>query len=369
VTGDRNQIVALAVSHDGRVMATGTLGPDISLMTYPLKVRMTKADGSPADDTADLQDQMAPPPEPEKDLSALQGGGDAETLAYNAMKGEDPVRVLARLQTQLNTLLKGGHYCQNVAALDSVASQILLLAPYDKAAYHALVNVGIVQQDLKMIYLMSRIGQRALFMTNIYDYDLGHTVDAKLTFWQTVVFNPAVYRAGRKVVLDFNDCSGKVTARSVPAELVALDLPTEVLRTLASRNVRVNFQQLKGLETDAFVQRVLYLSDQAMLAARVTTAKPGDPPATIALKDLPDAKTGVLDIDLSDVDIFGYPGAVPFQLRRERGPWMSYYSDGDRRKHLIMTAGNYYLRVDNKVRNVYSIQGDGPKTAQNGMGK
>jgi hypothetical protein len=223
-----------------------------------------------------------------------------------------------------------------------------------------MVIAGIAQQDLKLIYLMSRIGQRALFLAAIYDYDTGHSVDATLNFWQTTVFNPAIARSGRKVVLEFTGCNGQVTTRSVPGELVALDMPTEALRTLASRTVRVNFQGLKGLSTEDFVQRVLFLADQALQASR-KIMKPGEAPPTIGFKEVPDQKLGVLEIDLAEVDIFGYPGSVPFQLRRERGPWMSYTSDGDRRKHLLMPAGNYYLRVDNKVRNVYSIKGDGTK--------
>ncbi|HEX7927409.1 MAG TPA: hypothetical protein VF678_07450, partial [bacterium] len=226
--------------------------------------------------------------------------------------------------------------------------------------YHAMVITGIIQQDLKMIYLMSRIGQRALFLAAVYDYEAGHTVDGALNFWQNTVFNPAIARSGRKIVLEFSGCNGQVTTRSVPAELVALDISTEALRILASRAIRVNFQQLKNLSVEDFVQRVVYLEDQALGVSR-KTAKPGEAAPTITFKEVPDVKLGVLDIDLGEVDIFGYPNSVPFQLRRERGPWMSYTSDGDRRKHLLMPAGNYYLRVDNKVRNVYSIKGDGTK--------
>ena len=52
--------------------------------------------------------------------------------------------------------------------MDTLAHQILLLAPYDMAAYHALVITGIIQQDLKMIYLMSKVGLQALFLSNLY---------------------------------------------------------------------------------------------------------------------------------------------------------------------------------------------------------
>jgi hypothetical protein len=154
VSGDRNQIVALAVSRNGRVMATGTLGQDISLMVYPLKVRFAKKDPAAPDtepDAPDLPEAVAeaPPPGPdEPDLSLLKGGEDVQALAYRALQGEDPVQALAKLQAQLNTLLRGGQYCQKSGALETVALQVLLLAPYDKAAYHALVITGIVQQDL-----------------------------------------------------------------------------------------------------------------------------------------------------------------------------------------------------------------------------
>jgi hypothetical protein len=35
---------------------------------------------------------------------------------------------------------------------------------------------------------------------------------------------------------------------------------------------------------------------------------------------------------------------------------MSFVSDGDRRKRLLLPVGNYYLMVDKKVRNVYTIR-------------
>jgi hypothetical protein len=254
---------------------------------------------------------------------------------------------------RLNRLLRGGKYCQAAPELEQTAFQILGQAAYDKAAYHALVLAGIVHQDLKLIYLMSKIGQRALFLSNIYAYDLPQSVQAKLDFWQDVVFNPAIRRTGRDVVLEFVDCAGKSQVRAMPAELLAIDIPQESLRMLASRRARVNFGEFKGLDAATFLQRVYHLIEVSLKASR---GKARDEAVPIAFNDLPAAKLGVLQLDLSDLDLFGYPGQVPFQLRRERGQWMSFVSDGDRRKRLLLPVGNYYLMVDKKVRNVYTIR-------------
>jgi hypothetical protein len=206
-----------------------------------------------------------------------------------------------------------------------------------------------------MIFLMSRIAQKALFLSSIYSYDLPQSVDAKLAFWQDAVFNAARHRTGRKLVLEFVGCTGAAKTAEMPAELAALDIPIEVLRILASRIVRVNFQPLKGLEPALFVQRVHYLIDQALQAEK-RGAKSAKNDTIIAFKDAPEIKVGLLELDLVDTDTFGYPGQVPFQLRHERGPWLSYTSDADRKKRLLLPEGNYYLKVDNKVRNVYTIR-------------
>jgi hypothetical protein len=142
----------------------------------------------------------------------------------------------------------------------------------------------------------------------------------------------------------------------MPAELLTLDLPQESLRMLASRRVRVNFAQFKNLDSQTFLRRVYHLVDVSARAG--SRAKLTDETISIGFKDLPPTKLGVLQLDLSDLDLFGYPGQVPFKLRRERGQWMSYVSDGDRRKRLLLPEGNYYLMVDKKVRNVYSIRED-----------
>ena len=143
----------------------------------------------------------------------------------------------------------------------------------------------------------------------------------------------------------------------MPAELLALDIPQEALHTLASRRARVNFAQFKGVEAPVFMQRVHHMIDIATRADQRTRGK--DEPVAISFKDLPATKLGVIQIDLTELDIFGYPNQVPFKLRRERGVWMSYVSDGDRRKRLLVPEGNYYLMVDKKVRNVFSIREGG----------
>ena len=119
--------------------------------------------------------------------------------------------------------------------------------------------------------------------------------------------------------------------------------------------MRVNFQPLKALDAGVFVQRVHYLVDQALLAERQGGKSQGTD-SVINFKDAPEYKVGILEVNLTDTDIFGYPGQVPFQLRRERGPWLSYSTDADRKKMLLLPEGNYYMKVDNKVRNVYTIR-------------
>ncbi len=55
------------------------------------------------------------------------------------------------------------------------------------------------------------------------------------------------------------------------------------------------------------------------------------------------------------MDVFGYPDRVPFRLRRERGAWLTYTTDSDRRKDLLLPKGNYYLQIEERIRKVFTI--------------
>ncbi len=358
VSGEREQILALAVSRDGKVMATGSIGPDINLMVYPLKVMFAKEtdkgavrkEDDKATGTAGKEEEKK---EEDIDLSKLEKGKDeAEELAYKAVASGD-AEALLRLERSLNAKLTDGDYCKNEKAIETLAHQILILAPYDKAAYHALMITGIVNQDLKMIFLMSKIGLRALFLGGVYDYDLPSAVDANMAFWRDEIFDPARKRAGRKLVLEIVDCNNQPQEQSMPTELLALDLPREVLKILASRKARVNFRGFSKVNSETFLKRIYYLIDEAINSTRKRRKK--NQPFTLALEKAKPRKVGLLALDLSEVDTFGYPERVPFGLRRERGAWLTYTTDMDRKKDLLLPQGNYYLRIDKKMRKVFTI--------------
>jgi hypothetical protein len=291
----------------------------------------------------------------EKDLSALEdsNGAEAERLAYRTLSKEDPAAALKEQEQNLNALMKQGQFCKNAKTIEQVAFRVLELAPYDKAAYHALLNASVVRQDLKMIFLMSKIGQRALYLSGIYDYAPVTTVDARFEFWQRQVFDPARQRAGTELVLDIVDCKLQHVTQSMPVSLTKFDLPVEVLRVLASRRVRVNLQELQGLDDARFLDRVQFLMEQVVNALR--RQGQDDKPVTVALEQAPSIPQGTLLLDLSDVDLWGYPGETEFKLRRANGLWLTYHTDKDRRKQLLLPEGNYYLMVDNKVRKVFAI--------------
>ena len=118
--------------------------------------------------------------------------------------------------------------------------------------------------------------------------------------------------------------------------------------------MRVNFRQFEKLDSAAFVARVFALVDQAMeLRGRPTNS---EAPITLSLQDAPARPGGLMNLDLSVVDVFGDPGRIPFQLRRARGEWLSFYTDKDRKKSLLLPAGDYYLRVKKKVLKAFTIR-------------
>ena len=360
VSGERNQILTLALSGDGGILATGSVAPEINLMVYPIKVLLAeeepRAEQTAAQPVEEPEDLREEDPKPALDLTALAdtSAEDVEALAYKVIKSEDPRAGLEDLERKLDERMREGKFCRNSKEVAKLAHQILLLAPYDKAAYHALVVTGIVNQDLKMIFLMSLLGGKALFFSQIYSYEFPQVVDAKLEFWRREVFNAARERAGRELELEFVGCDGNARLVTMPAELRSLDIPQEALRIIASKRVRVNFRQFEKLDSAAFVARVFALVDQAMeLRGRPTNS---EAPFTLSLQDAPARPGGLMNLDLSVVDVFGDPGRIPFQLRRARGEWLSFYTDKDRKKSLLLPAGDYYLRVKKKVLKAFTIR-------------
>lgn len=361
VSGERFQILALAISPNGKVMATGSVGQEINLMTYPLKVLLKEAeaqtDRAEDEPVTEAQPEIDVSPDEPKtnvDLSLLsEGEEEATSLVYKADEKKDPRAGLDKLENQLNGLMKKGQFCKNVEAIEKLAFDILRLAPYDKVAYHALVNTAVVRQDLKMIYLMSRIGLRALFLSYAYNYDLPQSVDAKLTFWQQTVFNGARERAGRTLELEFVGCDGKAVSRSLPKQLMAGDLPTEAMRIIASKNVQLDFRQFVNLDDAVFQDRLLALIDTALN----TGGHKGSPdePVLLSVEKAKSTPAGVLKLDMTAVDLIGHPARMTFQVRRAKGQWHTYRTDADRRKQLLLPVGNYYLRVGRKVVAAFSI--------------
>ncbi|HUJ75131.1 MAG TPA: hypothetical protein VL359_09745, partial [bacterium] len=107
------------------------------------------------------------------------------------------------------------------------------------------------------------------------------------------------------------------------------------------------------LDDATFAQRITHLIAAAVPAG--LARQPGEP-VHITFDKLAPVQLGAVRVDLADQDLFGYPGQVPFRVRRERGAWLSYFSDADRHKDLLLPVGNYYLMVDKRVRNVFTIR-------------
>ncbi len=92
-------------------------------------------------------------------------------------------------------------------------------------------------------------------------------------------------------------------------------------------------------------------------ATRPRPAKTGsDKAVTLTLKANGATPAGLLQLDLSAVDLLGHEGRLPFRLRLARAQWHSYFTDTDRRKKLLLPVGNYYLKVNDKVVKAFSVR-------------
>ncbi|MDH4121655.1 MAG: WD40 repeat domain-containing protein [Deltaproteobacteria bacterium] len=364
ISGEREQLLALAVSPDGKVLATGSIGTEIRLMVYPLKVfstRRKETAAKPKEGEPDKGGEDTTAPEEEStggdiDLAALKKDDTEKRPTYKFKKKFDAQK-LRLAERNLNNLLAQGGYCRSQKEMDGAALDVLSQAPYDQAAYHALVNTAIVRQDMKMIALMAKVGKRALYLGGVYTYLPGPEVRERLELWDRDVFNGAYARAGRGLDLEFKTCAGDTKRASMPANLAYLDIPQETLRLLAAKQLRVDFSRFQDQDDMTFINQWFYLVEQAPVIQRSLSST--EEPHLIDVSKAPLVNTGLLKLDLASVSGFGAGNRLAFQLRRGRGDWLTYLTEEDRRKWLLLPEGHYYLKVEDKVARAFTIVPNG----------
>ncbi|MCH7902273.1 hypothetical protein IIC68_00815, partial [archaeon] len=111
----------------------------------------------------------------------------------------------------LNDLLKERKVCKNQRQIESLGMQLINKDPQDQSAYYALMQVYLVKSNIQMVYLMAKLGERAIFHEKLYNFISPEGMQNFFRTWLDVVFNRSLTGGQEQVRLEIMDCQGNVT--------------------------------------------------------------------------------------------------------------------------------------------------------------
>ncbi|MDT8445408.1 MAG: WD40 repeat domain-containing protein [bacterium] len=370
LSGQEDQITALAMTPDGKLIAVGNLTGRINLLRLPRKIFEGKApvlerDESEAEEVATQQVQqqtVAPDPsEPsalvikefsEKDIMEDSSGPLRDNVFDPPVVFVD--HELNALKNNLNRLLLEANTCKNSSELESTALAVLKKRLNDQAAYYAMIQVYSLRQDLQAVFLMSKLGRKATFLDRDYNFTTKTKIDRFFEVWDREVFDLSVVE-GAEVQLEFVDCNNDIQKAAMPKNLLYFDLPTEALERFLKGGFEVDFGAFSGLgrQPDTFRNRIF-----ALLSA-LEAAEPKINATTLS-SFVPTAENlgyGTYRLDLTKVQQFTKGvERLQFQIKMAGSNWRTYLTDADKRKTLMLPKGEYYLRINQKVKRAFVLK-------------
>lgn len=380
LSGENEQITSVATHPKRRLLAVGTLGPNINMLILPRKyfkplskrksrlpedgkVDMT-SDGSNDESVAVTDEQDSVLLNESKNATTSK---DTQTEEVSEAKDKifDPVvesvdHQLLSSQSRLNLLMKENNICENSSEIETISFSILKKLPSDQAAYYALMKTFIVNKDLQMIYLMAKIGQYASFFTEKYDFIPQSEAADFFNSWMKTVFNQAIMRGDSNVNLEFTDCHGAISTLNMPNYLLFIDLPEETVQRIINNKVAVDFSAFTrtGGTPELFRDKVFALIDAVEKDDRMITE--------LTLRDympgISGWNYGYITVNLSNIQQWGLSSErVKYQIKRERHGWMTFYTDTNKQKTVLLRQGNYYVKVNNKVRKAFILSQNNQK--------
>lgn len=372
LSGENSPLTTGTISSDGQLIAVGSFANEIILLSYPLNIakfdrtdkKRRKAQPLAAraslDETSAVEAALPAYEEEEVDTSVLSeeeeesatNASNLQVYAVSAREAEDTTRLYQQAQRDLNQLLKKGKVCQNAANINLKAHLVFERFPDDKAAFHALIKTSILEQDLKLIFLLAYIGQNANFYTSRYDYSSPLDVGNVFDYWIEQVFDQSPKRQGELLTLNFKNCKRKIQEIKVPAISHQLSVPKEFSTKVLSVARFIDFRDFQNLDDQEFSNRFY-----AEIQRAINNAEPyalERRPLSRNVKS-PKTETGILRLNLERMQRWGVPGKVLFQIRASRQPWQSHYTDQDKITLLRLPVGNYYLRIGKHIRRAFVL--------------
>ena len=371
LSGQEDQITSMAVTADGKLIAAGNQLGLINVLRLPIalfgsKAKMLEANEDVSTDVQPVtasQETLAEPEEGEEIKTERAREFSAADVLEEQDKANDNVfdpppvisdSELVAQKQMLNTLLLEKNTCKNHEYLETTAFSVLRKKADDQVAFYALVQVYSVRQDLQMVFLMAKLGEKSVYYPDVYTFSTADNIAGFFRVWIDEVFNLSVASTG-EVKLEFVDCKNDIQLMTMPQDLLKFEVPKETTTALLSGQVNIDFRVFAGLGKmpDSFRIRLYNLIELVDKGVADINAQ------SLASEGIPDDQQtyGYFRLVSRLLDQFNVKtDRVLFELKRNEGVWHSYATDTDKTKSLMLPTGNYYLRVDNKVKSAFTIK-------------
>ena len=352
LSGEDTAITSGGISADGSLLAAGTLDGRISLLRVPAADTFSSAQAGTDATTENAKEETKELPG--SDLSSAGMNLNLQEreayLAPTIQMVRDPSQ---SLQEELNAILKRNSACQDASLLLDAAVRSIRHTPNDKAAWHALLRVGITRLDLPMIMLAALIGQDAEWHAAQYDYQDLIEIERNYQHWIQKILDPSFSRQGGALELTFRGCNGSQQTLRVPADLYSLRPPYEFLRLVREVPLLFEVRDFLGLEQPEFKRRMLAEVERVLGgAAPFPEVRPPRPAEKVT--QAPDS--GMLVLELDRFPTWRNAGEVAFELRRTGDGWRSYRTARDLIARLVLPTGTYSLRINGKIEQAFVLE-------------
>jgi len=173
------------------------------------------------------------------------------------------------------------------------------------------------------------------------------------------IFNQSNLKNESKLMIEFTDCDNLIRQLEMPKYLLFIDLPEETVQAIIQQKISVDYSLFANLGGDAaqFRDKVFALIETIDQGAKKIDDK------NLRLdQELP--LFGYLFLDLSNIQQWQtHTDRITFQLKRNQEHWLSYRTDTDKTKTLLLKGGNYYLKLNDRVRKAFIVKEADQKVA------
>jgi WD40 repeat protein len=376
LSGEATPLISGSISRDGRLIAVGSLGGDISLLAYPLSGAEFAEEERQENSSEVIRGEMTNVDAGARAQFVAQEGRAQPVVAQEIRMEEDleesslemsieerevylvpPVKKVVdrreELQRNLNQVLSQFQTCRDRDMLREMVTQSLRGTPDDKAAYHALMKVAVIEQDLPLLLLSAMLGKDATWHNQVYSYQELIEVERNFAYWLDQIFDPSFRRQGGAMGINYRTCSGSQQRFEVPEELFSMRPPQEFLREVRKTPRLIDILDFRGLTIEEFQNRLLAEIERVEQGGRPYEAVRPPLPAD---KTSVDRDTGTVVLNLENFPTWRNSGKIEFQLRRSGQTWQTYYTAQDLIASLQLPVGAYYLKIGENIQHAFLLK-------------